>query len=138
MILFSLDPAPTVDLTTKTNDGTSTGVFTSNLIDLVPNTTYYVRSYATNALGTGYGTEISFTTVVTGLNSTHTSGGIIVVGKKIICSEIGMLEIFDMKGVKLMQAQNSKELNTDLRAGLYLVRFTNNELQQITRKVAIQ
>ncbi len=39
--------------------------FTAPLTGLSANTTYYVRSYATNTLGTGYGNEILFTTVPT-------------------------------------------------------------------------
>ena len=46
----------------STSDGTGTGAFTSSLTGLTPNTTYYVRAYATNSAGTGYGNEISFTT----------------------------------------------------------------------------
>lgn len=43
---------------------TSTGVgFSKNLTDLTPNTTYYVRPYATNGNGTAYGTQTSFTTL---------------------------------------------------------------------------
>ena len=41
------------------------GNFTAQLTGLAPNTTYYVRSYATNTLGTGYGNEIVFTTIPT-------------------------------------------------------------------------
>ena len=37
------------------------GTFVSNLTSLVPNTTYYVRAYATNIVGTAYGNEVSFT-----------------------------------------------------------------------------
>ena len=36
--------------------------FHVTLSDLTPNTTYYVRSYATNNVGTAYGNEISFKT----------------------------------------------------------------------------
>ncbi|MGZ3832472.1 MAG: NHL repeat-containing protein [Mucilaginibacter sp.] len=36
--------------------------FTSNLTGLTPNTTYYVRAYATNAFGTSYGAVVKFTT----------------------------------------------------------------------------
>jgi len=46
-----------------TTDGSSYGSFTSNITGLIPNTTYYVRAYATNSLGTAYdNNEISFTT----------------------------------------------------------------------------
>jgi len=46
----------------KTSDGTGTGSFTSSLTQLTPNTKYYVKAYATNSAGTGYGNQISFTT----------------------------------------------------------------------------
>lgn len=46
----------------KTRDDISTGFF-SYLTDLMPNTTYYVRAYATNSLGTSYGAQIYFTTL---------------------------------------------------------------------------
>jgi len=46
----------------KTADGTGTGSFTSSITGLIPGTTYHVRAYATNSVGTGYGTDLSFTT----------------------------------------------------------------------------
>ena len=45
------------------NSGAGLGVFTVNISGLSPATTYYVRSYATNASGTSYGNEVSFTTL---------------------------------------------------------------------------
>lgn len=45
-----------------TNSGTGTGTFTINLTGLAPNTTYYVRAYATNSVGTNYGEQKTFTT----------------------------------------------------------------------------
>ena len=61
-VCWSTSTNPTIALSTKTTDGTGTGVFTSNLTALSANTTYYVRAYATNSVGTAYGTEISFIT----------------------------------------------------------------------------
>ncbi len=46
----------------KTIDGLGMGAFISNLTGLLLNTTYFVRAYATNSVGTCYGNEISFTT----------------------------------------------------------------------------
>jgi hypothetical protein len=46
----------------KTIDGTGIGSFTSSLTNLSPGTTYYVRAYATNSVGTTYGSYIAFTT----------------------------------------------------------------------------
>lgn len=51
----------------NTADGAGSGSFTSNLINLLPGTKYYVRAYATNLGGTAYGNQISFTTVPPGL-----------------------------------------------------------------------
>jgi uncharacterized protein (TIGR02145 family) len=46
----------------KTSDGTGKGIFTSSIIGLTGNTTYYVRAYATNSAGTEYGNQVVFTT----------------------------------------------------------------------------
>jgi len=46
----------------KTVDGVGTGAFTSNLSQLTAGTTYYIKAYATNEVGTAYGNEVSFTT----------------------------------------------------------------------------
>ncbi|MEY3500265.1 MAG: hypothetical protein RL308_1934 [Bacteroidota bacterium] len=62
-IVWNTSQNPTIALTTKTTDGTGVGSFVSNMATLVQNTTYYVRAYATNSIGTAYGNELSFTTV---------------------------------------------------------------------------
>ena len=46
-----------------TNVGQGTGDFTSILTGLTPQTTYHVRAFATNQVGTAYGTELMFTTL---------------------------------------------------------------------------
>lgn len=60
-VCWGLYQNPTI-ADSKTIDGSGTDTFTSNLTELTPNTTYYVRAYATNSVGTGYGNEITFTT----------------------------------------------------------------------------
>ena len=60
-VCWSTSENPTID-DNKTTDGTTTGSFTSNMTELTPNTVYYVRAYATNGAGTGYGEQVSFTT----------------------------------------------------------------------------
>ena len=61
-VCWSSSSNPTIALSTKTVDGTGTGSFTSAISGLTENTSYYVRSYATNAIGTAYGSEVVFTT----------------------------------------------------------------------------
>ena len=46
----------------KTSDGKGTGSYTSIMTGLQPGTTYYLRAYATNSVGTAYGNQLSFTT----------------------------------------------------------------------------
>jgi uncharacterized protein (TIGR02145 family) len=60
-VCWSTSPTPTTT-NNHTSDGTTTGSFTSALGSLSGNTTYYVRAYATNSLGTGYGSELTFKT----------------------------------------------------------------------------
>lgn len=60
-VCWSTEPTPTIT-DSKTTDGTATGSFTSAISDLTGGTTYYVRAYATNSVGTGYGNVVSFIT----------------------------------------------------------------------------
>jgi hypothetical protein len=77
---------PTTALTTKTTDGTGTATFASALTGLTPNTAYYVRAYATNSVGTNYGSQVTFTTspglpvLTTSAASTITTGSLVTGG----------------------------------------------------------
>jgi hypothetical protein len=60
-VCWSTTQNPTTANSKTTETGT-TGVFASNITGLNPGNTYYVRAYATSAMGTSYGTQISFKT----------------------------------------------------------------------------
>ncbi|MEI7614401.1 MAG: hypothetical protein WCK63_15990, partial [Betaproteobacteria bacterium] len=90
-VCWSTTSGPTVLLSTKTSDtAVQSGGFSSSLTGLAPSTTYYLRAYATNSVGTAYGPEVTFTTTaptvatlstraVYGINSySATSGGSII------------------------------------------------------------
>ncbi|MFZ9939818.1 MAG: FISUMP domain-containing protein [Bacteroidia bacterium] len=64
-VAYGTSANPTVS-GTSTSDGSGTGVFTSQLTGLTSTTLYHVRAYATNAAGTAYGNEVTFTTVSAG------------------------------------------------------------------------
>ena len=60
------DKTPTTS-DSKTSDtvNLSTLIFKTNLAGLSPSTTYYMRAYAINSAGTGYGAVVTFTTTST-------------------------------------------------------------------------
>jgi hypothetical protein len=60
-VCWHTSPNPTIK-NSKTIDGKGIGSFTSVITGLKQKTTYYLRSYATNDVGTSYGNEIIFTT----------------------------------------------------------------------------
>ncbi|MPT30409.1 MAG: T9SS type A sorting domain-containing protein [Chryseobacterium sp.] len=61
-VVWSTNQNPTIaDL--KTTENATSGPYISSLTSLLPNTTYYVRAYATNSAGTSYGSQVSFTTL---------------------------------------------------------------------------
>jgi len=61
-VCWSTTANPTL-ANTKTVDGSGIGNFTSAIIGLTANTSYYVRAYATNSAGTAYGTQETFKTL---------------------------------------------------------------------------
>ena len=52
----------TADYKSSLGNTMTIGPFSSTLTDLLPHQTYHVRAYATNALGTAYGNDVTFTT----------------------------------------------------------------------------
>jgi uncharacterized protein (TIGR02145 family) len=60
-VCWNTSPYPTI-VNNKTIESGTAGAFTSNISQLTPNKLYYVRAYATNSAGAGYGNQVSFTT----------------------------------------------------------------------------
>jgi uncharacterized protein (TIGR02145 family) len=56
-VCWSVNQNPTVS-DTKTADGIVSGAFISAVNGLNPGTSYYIRAYATNAIGAGYGNQV--------------------------------------------------------------------------------
>jgi uncharacterized protein (TIGR02145 family) len=61
-VCWSKDITPSLS-DSKTSDGAGAGKFISNISGLNGGTIYYVRAYATNSVGTGYGMTMSCTTL---------------------------------------------------------------------------
>jgi len=62
-VCWSTIPNPGIT-DSKTVDGTGPGSYASTLTGLTPGTTYYVRAYATNSVGTSYGSQYSLTAAI--------------------------------------------------------------------------
>jgi poly(3-hydroxybutyrate) depolymerase len=71
-VVWSTNPTPVISLSTKSSNGSGTGTYSSSLTSLSPNTTYFVRAYATNSAGTAYGNEVSFKTNSNNNNNNNT------------------------------------------------------------------
>jgi hypothetical protein len=60
-VCWSTTANPTLT-SSKTMDGSGTGIFTSQITGLTAGTTYHVRAYAISSVGAAYGNDVSFTT----------------------------------------------------------------------------
>jgi uncharacterized protein (TIGR02145 family)/uncharacterized repeat protein (TIGR02059 family) len=60
-VCWNTSPNPSI-ADNHTDEGTGTSSFVSFITALTNNTTFYVRAYATNSQGTGYGNELTFKT----------------------------------------------------------------------------
>ena len=61
-VCWDIASNPTIEKN-RTENGTGSGSFTSNIIGLSDNTKYFVRAFAVNSSGIAYGEEVSFTTL---------------------------------------------------------------------------
>ena len=68
---WSITPNPIINSTYVSNNGGGSGVFNFQINNLTPATTYYIKSYATNASGTSYGNQLIITTMN---NNSHIVG----------------------------------------------------------------
>ncbi|MDD3321555.1 MAG: choice-of-anchor D domain-containing protein [Paludibacter sp.] len=133
-MVWNTSTNPTVALSTKTTQGakSTTGAFTSSITGLSANTTYYVRAYATNSVGTNYGAEVSFKTNLetnlsyTTLNTLSIYPNPTVSGFTIDLREnTTTVSIYDLSGALVLtqQAMGKTEINiSSLQQGVYIVK----------------
>jgi lysophospholipase L1-like esterase len=106
-IVWGTTSNPTISLSTKTSDGTGTGLFQSSITGLSLNIKYYVRAYATNSAGTGYGNEILFNTFI----------GTTVAGDR-------------GNGNATNQLSNPMGVYVDASGNIYVADFSNHRIQK--------
>lgn len=83
-VCWSTSQNPTIS-NNHTTDGTGVGVFASDITGLNPNTTYYVKAYATNSAGTSYGEQMIFTTEPISLPTVITGDVISITSNTAVC-----------------------------------------------------
>ncbi len=134
-----------------TLDGSGAGNFTSNIANLIADKEYFVRAYATNSIGTGYGMSFSFktpkaTTPALSTNSvtnvTHTSalsggtitsnGGSPIVNSGVIWDTILDPSLDNYLGISLSETPDQNfitELSQLVHDRTYYVRaFATNDI----------
>jgi uncharacterized protein (TIGR02145 family) len=74
-VVWHINPNPVIT-NNFTIDGSGSGSYSSSVLNLTPNTTYYLRSYAINGAGIVYGNEVSFSPISSGGISTSFGEGV--------------------------------------------------------------
>lgn len=134
-ICWSISANPTT-LNNPISGGSGTGSFSCNITGLSPGTTYHVRAYATNSVGTAYGVDVQFTTsdsvpqpcpgvpTVTYEGQTYNT---VKIGTQCWLKEnlnigtriIGSQNQIATNGIKEKYCYNDLESNCDIFGGLY-------------------
>ena len=127
--------------------GTGAGAFSGILAPLQEQQTYYARPYATNAAGTSYGEEVTFTTLISGITTPKQTAEILVY--PIPCRDYlsintpkptAAITLFDLTGrvVKSMKypGKNEIHLNTrDLKPGIYLMQVVFQDGEKVSWRI---
>ena len=138
-ICWSLSPNPDISLSTKTDDGTGSGSFSSEMTNLIFTSTYYVRAYAINSLGVSYGNEVIYSRITNNIESSasadlihiysNNKNAYIKLGSFDNTSN-GQIEIFNCSGKEVITQKITNDLSIiDLAfctSGYYIVRVIRN------------
>jgi uncharacterized protein (TIGR02145 family) len=71
----------------KKSSGTGAGSFTCNITGLLPGTTYYLKAYAINEIGTSYGSQLYFSTTGTVADADGNNYPVILIGQQLWTKE---------------------------------------------------
>lgn len=126
-----------------TTTNVATGVFSLDVTGLNSNSSY---TFTVTTRGDGVlhfdsapSTPIALTTTVaTVLNRLNGNSFITAIGKTILSSDTGMMQVYNLQGEKMLEALMVNKLNTNLASGIYLVRFTGVSGQVKNVKVEIK
>jgi len=120
-IVVGLATKPTTaDTKFGTTSVTGAGDFISEITGLKANTKYFVRAFATNKTGTGYGNEITFTTTAIG-NASFNFTPMFIVGATVAAADIEITndggDAITERGLVYGLAENPTIANTKIKHG---------------------
>jgi hypothetical protein len=103
------------------------GKYTLALMEIVPNTTYYIKAYAINEMGTGFGEEVSFMTA-RALAGDINGDGQVDMADLVLCLQI-ISEAAPADGIEEGDIRIDSDVNGDGRIGieeaLYIIQKLN-------------
>ena len=116
---WSKEHEPTTTDQKSSSEGTALGVFTNIITGLSVNTTYYVRAYATNDIGTGYGNEVTFKTL---------TGVVDIDGNEYATVTIGT-QVWMAENLRVTKYRNGDEIGTTTPSTLNISNETDPKYQ---------
>jgi len=131
----------TLQSTTNVNDQAATSLAFTGLSS---GTTYTYQIVAKGNATTTFDSYASATSsqvttdLSTGIKQTGNMSFVTVTGKTIHCSESGQIQVYNVQGVKVLEAQNTNIVNSNLDNGLYIIHFTGKTGQITSTKVVIR
>lgn len=147
-LCWSTTTNPSIATSQTIVTGVGVGIFTVEINNLQPSTTYYVKAFATNSIGVSYGNEITFTTAIpSGINVIANKTSLSVspvpasdilkisingIQKNVNCS------IYSVDGtivltVQLEEGENSIDISR-LSSGLYFLATKNSQKIKIVKE----
>ncbi len=134
-VCWSISANPTMD-DSRTSDGTSAGPFTSTMTGLSTGVLYHVRSYATNCSGTGYGSDIKYLHIPTGIDLIQDDGICVfpnpftgILNIEYNNDNITTINIFNSSGVQVRKEQAitpRQQLDfSRFEYGIYILEFVS-------------
>lgn len=147
-LCWDTSPNPSVTSNQTVSTGSGTGIFTVQINNLQPSTTYYVRAFATNSVGLSYGNEVSFITdVFSGIKSQQNSKELVVfpnpssnfIYLKLPESSKGInYTIYDTNGKLMLREEITVVKNgidiSKLKKGVYFLKSENGERTKIVKE----
>ena len=149
-ICWSTSANPTISDSKTVNNQTILTDFTTYISGLTPDTTYYVRSYATNVFGTAYGTEANFNTLMTPPSISYTASNNFIVNTPITALQVssnggpvpndiigvttfaGIGSSSYINGATDTAFLNPKDIVKDTFGNLFVLDNGNNAIRKIT------